>query len=569
MGSASRVVFIQPRLQDRLLATPSSPAARGGLARTVLLVSAAAVFAAVAGAVDAAPPPAVTLRNNLVPGQTTQHKIAVTIRRTGLRDRVSETLVYSRRSDWVRCNVDESKPGQVKIYQMIADAPVAVLKFYEDGKPVTPTPTASRFSLVDGSTALYDGVITPTDGPCLAPHAGPAEQTVLRALLDITHWPAKRVEPGGRWERDLREDGFQGTQTFTYRDLVEVDGRKLARIDLVIEGQFSGALAAEHRFIRTEAVIHWSRLDCILYKLDGQSRFERTRDGTTEEYDLKTRVTLHRERQLNDDEQEENTRHLNAFAEALTDFRAGQKNKAAAACRRFMSLRADSLWSPAFVELERRATLRPARPKRLTDAELQEALAKCVVAWEAAQSKRDGDLLDRTRKALEQMAADYGSNLRKAAADPADAVRSMAVFALAFGQRPADAGLVVRALSDESARVRGMALAGLAARRTAPADAEALLAALGDREPTVRSRACQAVAACIPPEHARIVAFVDKLHELARDDENRGVKMAAARALGEVGAPVDAPRLEKTLGYEADMGVRKAIQEAIKKLNAK
>ena len=112
-------------------------------------------------------------------------------------------------------------------------------------------------------------------------------------------------------------------------------------------------------------------------------------------------------------------------------------------------------------------------------------------------------------------------------------------------------------------RSRHFLAAGLAARGKSDVNANLLIASLDDKESIVRRRACQAVAACIEPEHYSIVAVTDKLAGLMIDDENDLVRKEAIRALAAVGAPADIPRLEKALTHELNQTNRAEIDKAI------
>lgn len=505
-----------------------------------------------------------TFRNNMLPGHLTQHRIIRTTRRTApRRDRV-ETLVWEQRGRLVQCNIDEPTPGSVMIYQMMADGPAKVLKLFHDDKPVEPAPAAGLYNLPQPSTRLHSATMTARDAPVQPPLADPVSRVILHMLLDFAHWPVKKIEAGHRWERPLKLDEFEGTQRFEFVDLVRVDGDMTARVRLAVVGKFVGKLEREFAFGGAEALIHWSRPDRALTRLDGQIAYQRVRDGKPDEFDVRVSVRRTDLRLLDEAAQEEVKVQLTAFSEALKEQRGGDVVEVMRRCRDFRAAWPKSLWMPAIAQLERQAA--PARSGSLSARELRTLLAQTIVTWEAARQTGETDLAEKTEKAFARLAAENRSKLAGLGRDKDETVRSSAVFALAFSPSPDDAAAVARALSDKSPRVRSMALAGLAARRSDKVSVEALLKLMDDADPGVRRRACQAVAACIPPEHYSIVAVVDRAARLMVHDEADLVRREAIRTIAAIGAPADVGALKDALKRELNQGNRREIERAIEVL---
>lgn len=508
-----------------------------------------------------------TFRNNLIPGHMTKHNIDRVMRRTTKLPTHEETVSYARRSEWVQCNVDEDKPGNVKVYQMMADRPPKVLSAYQGKERVKPTPDVARYNLISGSPSLYSAIRTPRDATVeVLPITEPAEQAVLAGLLDVAHWPRKSIEVGHRWQRNVDYAGFTGTQTFEFKELGRIGGQVVGQLTLFVEGDFTGALAREYKFGKAQAVIYWSRLEQLMIKIEGQATYVQERGSRNDEYELKLDVGLDGEKRLGEGLQAVNVKQLNAIAGAVTDLASGDKKAAYFACSAFHDRWPDSVWLPAVKSIVTRATHREKTAKRLSERQFTKLLRKSVVAWQAALENEDFDLLSRTRSALRTAADDYRARLRKLMKGNHDADRGRAVFAIAFSSRPADLALVEKGVEDTSPIVRALALAGLAARRSQLTDPEILLAALNDKDDLVRRRACEAVAACIPREHAQIVALVQTVTRLVTSDETAIVRRAAARTLAAIGSRADIAVLQRASDTENDAGVQKELRRAIESL---
>jgi hypothetical protein len=145
-------------------------------------------------------PQRMTFRNNLLLGHLTIHRVSRVIRRKSQRKQHLEKLKYQQQARWIQCNLDEPKPGNVLVYQMMDDEPAKVLSVGHGKKKVRPLPPASDFNLPQGSTRLHSAYTAPRDGPVQVPLTDPAQRAVLHALLDFAHWPRQR--PGWRrWPR--------------------------------------------------------------------------------------------------------------------------------------------------------------------------------------------------------------------------------------------------------------------------------------------------------------------------------------------------------------------------------
>ncbi|MFQ5412673.1 MAG: hypothetical protein ACE5EC_10260, partial [Phycisphaerae bacterium] len=216
--------------------------------RVILLVLAFIVI----GAGDVFAGDTMTFKNNLLLGHLTVHRITRTTRRKAPRRDFVEKLTYRQTADWVRCNLDEGKPGSVTVYQMMVDRPARVRGLRHGKKKVKPLPRPDQFNLAGGSTRLHSATLTPRDAPYQVPLCDAAERAILRTLLDFAHWPRGKIAASHRWERDLDGGGFKGTQALEFVDLVRFDhdtigkGQIAARLTLYVQGAFTGALEKDY-----------------------------------------------------------------------------------------------------------------------------------------------------------------------------------------------------------------------------------------------------------------------------------------------------------------------------------
>ncbi len=342
-----------------------------------------------------------------------------------------------------------------------------------------------------------------------------------------------------------------------------------ARVTLYVEGHFAGGLDREYSFGKGQALLYWSRPERMLVKMEGQADYERKLREPPERYELKLNADLTKATSLSDDEQELVKVQLTAFAGALEKLRTKDRKAALAICRDFRARWPGSRWLPAVAELEDQAGTQKKPDDRLSAEQLKKVLVTTLIAWEAARSTGEHDLQEKAEDTLAQLAEEYRITLSRLARDKDDGVRSHAVFAVALGKSPEDLSLVQKAIKDKSPKVRAMALAGLAARGKPDVNVDLLIARLDDDESAVRRRACQAVAACIEPEHFSIAKLVEKLDRLMIDDESDLVRKEAIRALAAVGAPADIAKLEKALTHELNHGNRDEIDKAIAALRNK
>ncbi len=511
----------------------------------------------------------ITLQNNTLPGHLTTYEIVRTIRRTIQRTNHTETLIWRQSARLVHCNVAQPDSSRITCYQMVVDLPATVGAFLRDKKEITPTPPSARFNLPRGSTKLSSEKKTGRESVTRMPPADSPQNVLLLALMDVTYWPAKKIDAGHKWERPIDNESFEGMQTCQFVDLGDMDGQTAARVAVKITGKFKNAMAREHRFVRAEGLLYWSRLEQHLLRFEGTAAWQRARSGGIEDYEQTVEANLRSTSELPDTAQTSVKEQVAAFIDALNANAQGATKDALAACRGFKKSWPDSLWMPAVDELERQVTQSTSGADRMARAQLMDVIGRAIVSYEAARTNRDADLLDVTARSMTEIARDYGPILAKLTREKKEDLRASAAFALAFGQKPIDAKAVQKCVDDSSLKVRSMALIGLAAAGNMRADAEMFLRLLDDPEAAIRRRALQAVVTCVPRENFAVARLVAKIDRLMVHDKNEGVRSDAVEALTAIGAPPDIPKLEQALKHELDTTIRGQIDRAIEILKAR
>ena len=524
------------------------------------------MLAWVLSAVGAHAPQQMLFKNNVLPGHLTEHRVRRDVTRTVRRTRHVEKLRYRQDARWLQCNIEDPRPASVIVYQMLVESPAKILSVHHGKKPAKELPTPEQLNLPKPTTRLVSESRTASDAIVHVGLGDPAQRVILQAAMDVCHWPAKKLDAGHKWERMLKLSGFEGTQTFEFVDLVPFKDATAARVTVFVKGSFTGALAKDYKFDKVQAVLHWSRGDRTLLKLEAQASYERLRDADPEKYQVKLDVDLALMEGIDEPAQELVTTQLGLFASALKKQDEANPKEAAALCKQFRKQWPQSRWLPAVVDLEGQLAATGRQPPAYDEEQINDILIKTIITYEAARASREHDILESARAALARIASDYTSKLVRIVKTGDEGSRSRAVFAIAFSRRPQDAERVIGAIGDASPKVRAMALAGLAARGTAKISADALLGALGDADATVRRRAGEAVAACVSRENLAVARLVEKLDRLMVHDKNAGVRLSAVRAIAAIGAPADIPLFEKALTHELNQDIRREIEAGIKKL---
>ncbi|HWL93365.1 MAG TPA: hypothetical protein VNT79_07505, partial [Phycisphaerae bacterium] len=160
----------------------------------------------------------ITLKNNLLPGHFTEHRVQRLVTRK-IRKGKTEKLVYSRIGRWVQLNAQEPRAARVRVVQMFADGPAKVVSLFNGAERKTPPP-ADYYGLSKAGTRLHSLERGPSDSQPLLPKTTPVEDAVLKLMLDFAHWPKEAVVAGGKWERGIRERNFEGSQQFEFIELL-------------------------------------------------------------------------------------------------------------------------------------------------------------------------------------------------------------------------------------------------------------------------------------------------------------------------------------------------------------
>lgn len=507
-----------------------------------------------------------TFRNNLLPGHLSVHRVLRTIKRIAPRPDYDETIEYAVVGEWVQCNLDEPKPGTATVYQMFSDERPRMIAVYRGSESVKPVPDPSTFNIEPGATYLNTERRTNRDSPFQPPSGEPAHAAMLEAIMDVGHWHAKTIDVGHTWERDIVLSNFSGKQRFQFADIETTDIGKVGKLRMIVEGRFTNGLERTHRFETARAEIYWANMQKSLAALEAKAEYVRLRPTGDEKYELRVDVGLKDVQVLTEPQTELMRQQLTVFAEGLKRINRKDYSGAREACRQYRAAWPSSVWLPAVNELEFQAANVATPRKPLRTSELINAITQSLVQWEAALENQQYDMLDQTREGLTELVAAERAKILQLTREKKNTTRAAAAFALAFSVDPGDFQTVQKLTRDSSARVRGLALTGIAARRDTNTSAEMLLLRLGDEHFKVRARACRAVAACIPREHLSIAPIAERLIELMQNDAKASVRREAIRALGAVGAPADISRLEAALETERDLANQTAIRRAIERL---
>lgn len=506
-----------------------------------------------------------SFRNNTLPGHFTIHSVVRQTKRVAPRRDFKETIEYVQRGEWVQVNLDEPKPREVTVYQMFSETRPEIVSLYRGAERIRALPSPSEFNIEAGATYLNSERRTRRDNPFKPPSGETAQEVIMDIMLDVAHWDGKSIEAGHRWERDIQNGYFTGVQRFEFAGVENTQIGKVGAVRMIVEGEFTGPLARSHKFGKSRAVIYWANLEKTFAGLEARVEFARRRPAGDETYQMRIDLNLKRAETLNEEQSETLRQQLTVFAEALNRFNRKDYAGARDACRQFRSAWPGSIWQPAVDELELK-TVSSVPTRRMKSSEVLDAIKQCLTTWESALKNQEYDRLDRTRETLIRLNEESGSKILRLTRHESSKARAAAAFALAFSVDAGDFQSVQKATRDASPRVRGMALAGIAARGDAKTSAEMLLLRLADGHPMVRARACRAVAACISREHYSIGQIARQLNDMIANDESSTVRIESIRAIAAVGAPADIDNLQTAKANETSRRVREEIDIAIKRL---
>lgn len=532
-----------------------------GLAPVLLIVGVG--LAAQVPRSHAAPPSSreqtLRLRNDLTEGRVSEYRLKRTVRQTTRGDGPARTVTYGQTADWIRFHFGESKPGELRIAQMMLDYPARALAMYQGERAMTPAEVAAA-DLPVGSVRLATERMTGTDGPVQVPAVDPALEAVMAALLDVAHWPDGRKRKGDRWERDLAWPGLQGTQTIELINVVRHEDHTRVTLRVTVAGEFTGRLrAAGFHFAAGKALVFWSSTERVLRTLKGEASFT-CAGQSPRETDLKLDLQLVRSVVLADAEADEVRSQLVDFGRAWDAFRTGQTDAVRELCETFRRRWPDSRWSAATDYLEKRPAPRAENDTSAEADLVRQALASLVARWQAAASGTDEAALKPVRSAYERVLRERRPAIVRLASAADENTRSIAVFALAFGDPSDDAGIVVQAARDGSPRVRAWAIYALAVRGVRDVDVSLLMDRLNDADGNVRARACQAVAACVSMDSTAMPKLRARIADVLRSDRFDAARYRAAEALALIGGKDELALLRRAVKHETERPMREHLE---------
>lgn len=515
---------------------------------------------------SAAPESKVTLRNSVAPDLATTHEITTTLTRRTDRAGVREDAVVRLKARNVRLHLDESKVAQVKAADMTIMLPGEVVSLQRDAKPVARSLGVEAFGLPTQTwVRLVTQLQTLHDGPAFVPDAPLADLPLVTAMLDVAHWPRQPAPIGERWSRPFETPEFVGTQHFELKEALRVGEESAVAMHVRIEGRFRGDAAAVYTFERGEAQLVWAKAERIILRLTGTATYLLVRDDRREPRGVQVDVVLQNRARLTEEEQDEARESLSAFARALGEFKSGRHEKAVAAAALFRERWPRGVWLPAIDYLEQEALRRGRVVKPLASDDLKRGLAALVDRWKAADAFDDVELAERNARAMRELLELNQRQIRAMMRDEDERLRALAVFAWSFGESPDHLSDVARATKDASPQVRAWAANGLAARGHPDTDPELLLRLVNDADATVRARACVAVRRCNPPGEPLAGRLRERLLELILDPD-KPTRLASIHAFVAAGSPPDLPDLRLALQVDRDPDCRKALEEAIARI---
>ncbi|MCK6486478.1 MAG: HEAT repeat domain-containing protein [Phycisphaerae bacterium] len=517
-------------------------------------------------ALTAAPEQKVTLRNSVAPELATTHEITTILTRRTDRAGVREDAVVRLKARNVRLQLDESKVAQVKAADMTIMLPGEVVSLHRDGKPVARSMGIEAFGLpTQNWVRLVTQLQTLHDGPAIVPDAPLADLPLLTAMLDVAHWPRQPVPIGERWSRPFETPEFAGTQHFELKEALRVGDDSAVAVHVRIEGRFQGLAAGTFAFERAETQLVWAKAERIVLRLTGAATYMLLRDENREPRGVQVDMVLKNRERLSEEAQDEARESLSAFARALAEFKAGRHEKAVTAAVLFRERWPRGVWLPAIDYLEQEALRRDRGGKPLASDDLKRALAALVDRWKAADAFDDVELAERNARAMREVLELNERQIRAMMRDDDERLRALAVFAWSFGESPDHLNDVARATRDASPQVRAWAANGLAARGNPDTDPELLLSLVNDSDATVRARGCVAVRRCNPPGEPLAGRLRERLLALILDPD-KPTRLASIQAFVAAGSGPDLPDLRLALKVDRDPDCRKALEEAIERI---
>lgn len=545
--------------------------------RGVCLTSLAFLFALIAAApLNAAPKERLDFKNNVMPGNWTRHVIVRdTVRTRKLPDRPGtktkiaevEKLEFEQKAEWTQVNIDDPAPSSVLIYQQMADDPARVVSMTRRGEVIKPKPKPEELNLSKGSTKLLSAKRTLRDSPVQTPLLDQPDQCILELVLDFVHWPAKRIDVGHKWERDISLPTFEGKQQFEFVDFAKVGDETVARVTMYVKGKFKGMLDRKFEFEKIQAIIYWSRMNQSMRQVEAKVSYRRLIDDA--EYTVKIDVALEKSGMLNDKDQEEVKSQVGIINAALKEVGFGHVRETSKIIADFRHQWPGAMMGPAVDELERRLVdVQRSQGPRLTEEQLQGALTAAFIQNEAGRAQADVDLIEASRRVLTTLATEYYSKLKKWLKSEDEKIRSISAVTIGLAARPDALRQTYVACHDNSEKVRLMAMTGLLLRGGNDIDPKTLLAGMADKSAGVRQRSCETIAACIARENVAVDSLIQKLDKLMVHDEKDVVRLAAIRAIVAIGGPPDVSKLQTALMHEMNKSNRAALERGIERLQS-
>jgi len=140
---------------------------------------------------------------------------------------------------WLQCNSDESRPGEVRLYQMMVDGPARVVRPVSRQEADSTRARGGAIQSPQGIDAAGQRDATYRESPGQTPLDDRPSGDSRGAARFHTGRPRHNV--GHHWERQVSASGFEGRKSSS---LPIGKNREAAtgRITLLVEGKFAGVL---------------------------------------------------------------------------------------------------------------------------------------------------------------------------------------------------------------------------------------------------------------------------------------------------------------------------------------
>ncbi len=518
-----------------------------------------------AGAVLAAPPRAVRLRNNLSPGVLTIYSLSIrAVRSTGKPSQApTEVLTYEQQGRLTLFGLAPPRQGRADRAWMIELDEARVETLHRQGEEVTELPTGADAGLPARAAHLKVSRASTVHAYASVAGGSPIQDTALLLALDVTHWSDTPVSPPDAWEHRIDYEHLTGLRRLT---LAEVRGRGRSRqavVSSTVTGEFRDALGEQASLDRAESSCLWHLAEHSLVSLTSTSELTYRPQREPRKLTLELSIERVHRRKLPPEQRPAVADELSELADAIGRYARGDRAAAVEALRRFEPAHPRSIWLPVARDLLGKARYEREQLESLTVTQLASVLVQLITRWQSIAITDNPERLQPLRTTFAELVRIKRDDLRRLTRDPDADIRAIAVFCFAFGSQAADDQVLVEACQDPQAGVRAWAVYGLAERGQSTTDPDLLAGALADDDPQVRQRACMAVKACVRRGSPGERRLTELLLGVLSSDLEQDVRAFAVSALAGLVGQEHLPKLTALRALEESTRVRQRLDHVI------